>query len=140
LLFVLLLVVVAVNTRQSPVYLSVQNWINLFQLSIEKIIIALVMTFIIINGEIDLSVASMLGLSACLLAFLYQHGVPMPLCIIMCLAVGLIGGAFNGFWIAVTGLPSLVVTLAGLIMFRGLARVLLGCASPRPRPLGQLME
>jgi rhamnose transport system permease protein len=124
LLLVLLVVVVVLNIQQSPVYLSVQNWINLFQLSIEKIIIALVMTFIIINGEIDLSVASMMALSSCVLAFLFKLGVPMPLCIIAALAVGAIGGAFNGFWIAFAGLPSLVVTLAGLIMYRGLGRVL----------------
>ncbi len=124
LLVILLLVVVALNTQQSPVYLSVQNWINLFQLSIEKIIIALVMTFIIINGEIDLSVASMMAFSSCVLAFLFKLGVPMPVCIVAALAVGVIGGAFNGFWIAFLGLPSLVVTLAGLIMFRGLGRVL----------------
>lgn len=125
LLLVLLLVVVTINTLQSPVYLSVQNWINLFELSIEKIIVALVLTFIIINGEIDLSVASMMGLSCAVLAFLYKLGVPMPFCIVASLAVGTLGGAFNGFWIAYIGLPSLVVTLAGLIMFRGLARVLL---------------
>lgn len=124
LLLVLLVVVVAFNAVQSPFYLSVQNIINLFQLSIEKIILALVMTFIIINGEIDLSVASMMGLAACVLAWLYQRGQPMQVAILAALAVGLIGGAFNGFWIARAGLPSLAVTLAGLIMFRGLARVL----------------
>lgn len=124
LLLALLVVVVAFNAVQSPFYLSVQNIINLFQLSIEKIILALVMTFIIINGEIDLSVASMMGLAACVLASLYQRGQPMQVAILAALAVGLIGGAFNGFWIARAGLPSLAVTLAGLIMFRGLARVL----------------
>lgn len=124
LLLGLLVVVVAFNAVQSPFYLSVQNIINLFQLSIEKIILALVMTFIIINGEIDLSVASMMGLSACVLAWLYKQGQPMQVAILVALAVGLVGGAFNGFWIARAGLPSLAVTLAGLIMFRGLARVL----------------
>lgn len=125
LLLVLVLCVIAINMNQSPVYLSVQNWINLFQLSGEKIIVALAMTFIIINGEIDLSVASMMALSACLLAYLFKLGVPMPLCIGASLLVGVLGGLFNGFWVARVGLPSLVVTLAGLIMFRGFARVLL---------------
>lgn len=125
LLLVLVLCVIAINVTQSPVYLSVQNWINLFQLSGEKIIVALAMTFIIINGEIDLSVASMMALSACLLAYLFKLGVPMPLCIVASLLVGLLGGLFNGFWVARVGLPSLVVTLAALIMFRGFARVLL---------------
>src|ERR1700694_466521 len=124
LLLVLLLAVILSNAIRSPFYLTVENWINLFQLSIEAIIVALVMSFIIINGEIDLSVASMMGLSACVMAWLFRAGVPMPLCILGSLGVGAAGGAFNGFWIAYRGLPSLAVTLAGLIMFRGLARVL----------------
>jgi rhamnose transport system permease protein len=125
LLLVLLLVVIAFNAILSPVYLSAGNFINLFQLSIEKIIVALVMTFIIINGEIDLSVASMMGLSACVLAYLWKVGQPIAVCIGAALLVGFIGGAFNGFWISFAKLPSLAVTLATLIMFRGLARVLL---------------
>ncbi len=125
LLLVLLLIVIAMNAILSPVYLSVENFINLFQLSIEKIIVVLVMTFIIINGEIDLSVASMMGLAACTLAFLWKAGQPMVVAIAVALVVGVIGGAFNGFWVAFTKLPSLAVTLSTLIMFRGLARVLL---------------
>ncbi|HZQ10013.1 MAG TPA: ABC transporter permease [Anaerolineae bacterium] len=125
LLLVLLVAVVAFNIIESPVYLGGQNFVNLFQLSIEKIMVALVMTFIIINGEIDLSVASMMGLSACVLATLWRLGQPMVLCILVALIVGLIGGAFNGFWISMAGLPSLAVTLATLIMYRGLALVLL---------------
>ena len=82
------------------------------------------MTFVILNAEIDLSVASMMGLSACALGWLVQQGVPMPAAIVLCLLVGILGGAFNGFWITVVRLPSLVVTLAMLIGFRGLARVL----------------
>ncbi len=125
LLLILLLAVIAVNSLESPAYLSVANQINLFQLSIEKIIVALVMAFVIINAEIDLSVASMMGLSACFLAWLYNQGVPMPAAILLALLIGVLGGAFNGFWITYVGLPSLVVTLATLIGFRGLARVFL---------------
>lgn len=125
LLLVLLVVVIAYNAIQSPVYLSVENFINLFQLSIEKIIVALIMTFIIINGEIDLSVASMMALAACTVAWLWRAGQPLVVCVVLALLVGLLGGAFNGFWIARIGLPSLAVTLSTLIMFRGLSRVLL---------------
>lgn len=124
-LLALLLVIVVVNTTQSPAYLSVDNQINLFQLSIEKIIVALVMTFVIINAEIDLSVSSMMGLSACALAWLFAQGVPIPLCLLAGLLLGVLGGLFNGFWVAYVELSSLVVTLATLIMYRGLARVLL---------------
>ncbi|MEM7345800.1 MAG: ABC transporter permease [Chloroflexota bacterium] len=124
-LLVILLITIINNSYQNPAYLSIGNQMNLFILSIEKIIVALVMAFIIINAEIDLSVASMMGLAACTLAFLHDRGTPFTVAILVTLLVGLLGGAFNGFWISRIGLPSLVVTLAMLIGFRGLARVLL---------------
>ena len=124
LLLAILVVVVVNNAVQSPVYLSAENQVNLFQLFIERIIVALAMAFIIINGEIDLSVASVMGLASCLLAFLHEQGVPLPAAIVVTLTVGVIVGAFNGFWISVVGLPSLAVTLAGLIGYRGVARIL----------------
>lgn len=124
-LLILLLITIAINSSIAPAYLSIENWINIFQLSIEKIIVVLAMTFIIINAEIDLSVASVMGLSAALLAYLHLAGVPFWLGVLIALLVGLICGLFNGFWISVVGLPSLVVTLATLIMYRGGARILL---------------
>jgi rhamnose transport system permease protein len=124
-LLVILLAIIIANSLQTPAYLSIGNQTNLFVLSIEKIIVALIMTFVIINAEIDLSVASMMGLSACTLAWLFELGVPIPIGLLIGLLVGVLGGAFNGFWIARIGLPSLVVTLAMLIGYRGLARVLL---------------
>ncbi len=134
-LLVFLLLLIAVNSVQAPAYLSIGNQVNLFQLSIEKIIVVLVMTFIIINGEIDLSVASMMGLSACALGWFHEQGMPIQTGLLLGLAIGVLGGAFNGFWIAVVGLPSLVVTLATMIMYRGLARVLL-----EDRSIGEFAE
>jgi rhamnose transport system permease protein len=124
LLLAILIVIVAINIGYSPYYLGVENLVNLFQLSIEKIIIALIMTLIIINGEIDLSVASIMGLSACVMAWLYQMGVPLPLGLLLAIAAGAVAGFLNGFFVAYVGLPSLAVTLAGLIGFRGVARIL----------------
>jgi rhamnose transport system permease protein len=124
LLLGILMVVFVVNALNTPAYLTVDNWVNLFELYIEKIIIALVMTFIIINGEIDLSVASVMALSAATMAFLHEREVAFPIAVLAGLLAGLACGVFNGFWIAYVGLPSLVVTLAGLIAYRGLALVL----------------
>ncbi len=123
-LFVVLVALIALNAVASPYFLTVSNQINLFQLSIEKVIVALIMTLVIINGEIDLSVASVMGLSACAFGFLFQLGVPAPAAAALVLALGLFCGAFNAFFITVVGIPSLVVTLATLIAFRGFARVL----------------
>jgi rhamnose transport system permease protein len=120
-----LLVIIGINTGMTPEFLTLGNQINLFQLSIEKIIVALVMTFIIINGEIDLSVGSMMGLSACAFGWMVkEQGVGAPAAIAISLGIGVLGGALNGWFITRVGLPSLVVTLATLIGFRGLARVL----------------
>ena len=126
LLLALLVIVIALNLSYSPYFLGVGNIVNLFQLSIEKIIVALMMTLIIINAEIDLSVASVMGLAACTMAFLFQSrradagGQSSPAS-----PPGVIAGAINGFWVAYVGLPSLAVTLAGLIGFRGVARILI---------------
>ena len=123
LLLAILVVVVAMNVIRSPYYLGIDNIVNLFQLSIEKIIVALIMTMIIVSGEIDLSVASVMGLAAVLLGCLFHAGIPMPAAILIALLSGLTAGLFNGFWVAQAGLPSLAVTLAGLIGYRGLARI-----------------
>jgi rhamnose transport system permease protein len=113
-----------VNSAASPEFLTFQNQVNLFELSIEKIIVALVMTLIIINGEIDLSVGSIMGLSACAFGWMLQQGIAAQWAAIGCILIGVACGAFNGWFVTRIGLPSLVVTLATLIGFRGLARVL----------------
>ena len=123
-LFLVLILIYALNTWTSPVFLTVGNQINMFQLSVEKIIVALVMTFVIINGEIDLSVASVMGLAACAFGWMVQAGVPGGWAIVIALLIGLACGAFNALFILGFGIPSLVVTLATMIAFRGLARVL----------------
>lgn len=126
LLLVLLLAIVAVNAVVVPGYLGVQNQVNLLQLNIEKVIVVLAMTLVIIAGEIDLSVASVMGLSAVLVAWLTEGGVPMEVAVVIALLAGVLIGVFNGFWVAVVGLPSLAVTLAGLIGYRGLGRLFIG--------------
>ncbi|MCC6945810.1 MAG: ABC transporter permease [Thermomicrobiales bacterium] len=124
LLFVCLIVVVVYNSLKVSNFLTAQNQANLLQLSIEKAIVALIMTFVIISGEIDLSVASMMGLAAAVMATLYESGWNMALAIVAALLVGLVLGAINGFFVAKIGINSLAVTLAGFIGFRGLATTL----------------
>ncbi len=124
LLAVVLAVVVIFNISQSSVFLRVDNLVNLFMLHIEKIIVVLIMTLIIINGEIDLSVASVMGLGACVVANLYERGVSMEAAILVGLGVGALCGIINGFWVAYVRLPSLAVTLAGLIAYHGIAEML----------------
>lgn len=89
-------------------------------------IMALPMLFIVMTGEIDLSVASMLGLSGATVGYLWHHGWNIWACFLVALLVGLVGGALNGFLVAKVGLPSIAVTIGTLTLFRGLAEVLLG--------------
>ena len=102
-LFLMLILLFIANSMISPFFFTVNNQINLFQLSIEKIIVATIMTFVIINAEIDLSVASIMGFSACLFGWLFQHGVPAELAIFIVLGAGAVLGALTP-----SGLPGLV--------------------------------
>lgn len=112
------------NVYASDGYLSVNNLVNLFELSIEKVIVVIVMTFVIIAGEIDLSVASVMGFSASLMAWLHGAGsTPFIIAILIALGASGVAGYIHGWVITRLGLPSLVVTLAGLIAWRGAARI-----------------
>ena len=102
---------------------------NFFYLCIsvgEVAIMTLPLTFIIITGEIDLSVASTLGLASALVGYLWMHGWPMPLIIVTVLATGVLTGVFNGLLVTRVGLPSLAVTIGTLTLYRGIAVILLG--------------
>jgi rhamnose transport system permease protein len=89
-------------------------------------LIALPMTLIIVAGEIDLSVASTLGLTSAVMGRLWSDGVAIETIIPICLLLGIVLGAVNGCFITVLGLPSLAVTIGTLALFRGLAFVVLG--------------
>ena len=113
------------NVDGSDNYLTVDNLVNLFELSIEKIIVVVAMTFVIIAGEIDLSVASVMVLAASIVAWLQDSGdVPFAVAVLVALIASAAVGYTQGWLITRLGLPSLVVTLAGLITWRGVARIL----------------
>lgn len=90
------------------------------------LLIALPMTLIIVTEEIDLSVASIVGLASVVTGLLAQAGLPFPLAALAAVLVGTLAGVFNGFLVTVVGLPSLAVTIGTLALFRGIAVGLLG--------------
>jgi rhamnose transport system permease protein len=91
------------------------------------LLIALPMTLVIITGEIDLSVASVMGLSSALIGVLHaEAGWSIPAAAVAAILVGAVCGAFNGFLVAYVGLPSLAVTIGTLALYRGIAQGLLG--------------
>lgn len=88
--------------------------------------IALPMTLVIVTEEIDLSVASIVGLTSATVGLLSQAGWAFPLVMLAALIVGAVCGALNGFLVTVVGLPSLAVTIGTLALYRGIAVGLLG--------------
>jgi rhamnose transport system permease protein len=126
LLLAILLGLLVISSYLSPVFLTPFNLSNLASSVMEVGVMALAMTPIILMGDIDLSVESMVGLSGAVAGWLLLHGVPLPIGIVGALAVGAIGGLVNGVLVTRAGLPSLVVTLGTLALFRGFAAVLLG--------------
>ncbi|HEY7199958.1 MAG TPA: ABC transporter permease [Candidatus Dormibacteraeota bacterium] len=126
LLVVLLALFVALGSALSPYFLDAQNFSDLADDLMEKAIMALPLALIIIAGEIDLSVESMLGLSSALLGLSFGLGLPLWAGIPLVLLVGALGGLLNGLLVTWARLPSLVVTLGTLALYRGLAYVVLG--------------
>src|SRR5712664_3660471 len=96
LLVLLLFAFVVLGTSLSPYFLSASNFSNLTSNLMEKAIMALPLALIIIAGEIDLSVESMVGLAGALLGFTYALGWPIWVDIPLVLVVGAFGGLFNG--------------------------------------------
>lgn len=92
----------------------------------EIALIALPMTLLVVAGQVDLSVASMLGLSSALAGSLWQSGFAFELIVPVCLLAGAVGGLLNGWLVTRVGLPSLAVTIGTLTLYRGLASVILG--------------
>ena len=88
-------------------------------------IVALGMTLIIVTGEIDVSVGSIVGLCAATLAVAIEQGLPIEAAMACAVVVGTLAGAFNGIIVAYAGLPSLVVTLGTLALYRGTALIIL---------------
>ncbi|MGY2074443.1 ABC transporter permease [Blastococcus sp. SYSU DS0828] len=90
------------------------------------VLIALPLTMVIITGEIDLSVASTVGLTGAVMGQLWIAGLPLELIVPLCLLLGAVLGAVNGALVTRLGLPSLAVTIGSLALYRGLAFVVLG--------------
>jgi rhamnose transport system permease protein len=125
----LLLLVVAIvifGAVTSPQFLTSGNFFNTGVTSGEIAIMALPMTLIIISGEIDLSVASILGMSSALLGVLWSHHWPMPAIFVVVALLGIVAGLINGLLVTRVGLPSLAVTIGTLALYRGVALILLG--------------
>jgi len=124
-LFVLLGGTIAFGADVSPYFLQSTNLFYICLNVGEVAIMALPLTLIVATGEIDLSVASMLGLTGVLMAELFKHGWPIWPAMLAAVALGMVLGAFNGFLVTRIGLPSLAVTIGTLTLYRGVAQGIL---------------
>jgi rhamnose transport system permease protein len=125
-LLVVLAGIILFGRHGSPHFLTAGNFFNL-GLSVGDIaIMTLPMTLIVISGEIDLSVASTLGMSSAMLGYLWSHGWSMPAVLVAVLVLGAVAGAINGLLVTRLELPSLAVTIGTLALYRGVALILLG--------------
>ncbi|WP_274651206.1 ABC transporter permease [Paenibacillus humicola] len=122
-LFLLLFILVLFSIL-SPYFLSVTNFMNVFNQMVEVGLIAIPMTMIVISGAMDLSVGSILGFSAVCMGIAYEHGLNIWACVFVALLAGLLCGAVNGYLIARHRMQAIVVTIGMLVMLRGLVYVL----------------
>ena len=147
------------NLRQSGIYIAFVAIVALFAILTDGVllspgnitnivlqysyilILAIGMVIVIIGGHIDLSVGSVVALTGAISAVLViQQGMPWWVGMLAAIATGLLVGAWQGFWVAYVGIPAFIVTLAGMLIFRGLTLQVLGniSLSPFPREYQQI--
>jgi rhamnose transport system permease protein len=126
LLIVVALAIFAINSFASPYFLDPWSLSDLTFNFTEKALIALAMALLIIAGEIDLSVAAIIALASTMMGMAVQAGAGTPLLLLIGIGTGLACGAFNGFLVTRLGLPSIVVTIGTMSLFRGIAFIILG--------------
>ncbi|CCV03124.1 AI2 transporter; membrane component of ABC superfamily [Mesorhizobium metallidurans STM 2683] len=126
LLVVVAVAIFAVNSFASPYFLDPWSLSDLTFNFTEKALIAFAMALLIISGEIDLSVAAIIALASTMMGMAVQAGAGTPVLVAVGILVGLGCGAFNGLLVTRLGLPSIVVTIGTMSLFRGVAFIILG--------------
>jgi rhamnose transport system permease protein len=126
LLFAVAVLIFIFNSLASPYFLDAWNLSDATYNFTEKAMIAFAMALLIIAGEIDLSVAAIIALASTAMGAAAQYGVGTPGLVAIGIAVGVACGLFNGFLVSVLKLPSIVVTIGTMSLFRGSSYIVLG--------------
>ena len=134
LLFLVAIAIFIGNSFASPYFLNAWNLSDATFNFTEKAIIAFAMALLIIAGEIDLSVASIIALASTAMGAVAQFDVSTLTIILVGLSVGITCGAFNGFLVTKFGLASIVVTIGTMSLFRGISYIILGDKAYRGYP------
>ena len=123
----LIVIVVFFQITTNGITLAPINVSNLVVQNSYILILAVGMVMVIIAGHIDLSVGSVVAfIGAMAGVMMSEWHLPWPLAVLFCLVIGALVGAWQGFWIAYFGIPAFIVTLAGMLVFRGAAQIALG--------------
>lgn len=122
----LTIVLLIVGFTTTPSFGTAYNFQSSVANMSEKALMALPLTLLILVRHIDISIASIAGLSGITMSLALQAGVPLPMALAITVVAGAACGALNGFFVTVLGMPSLLVTLGTLSLFRGLCYVLVG--------------
>ncbi|KMK64994.1 multiple monosaccharide ABC transporter permease [Puniceibacterium sp. IMCC21224] len=134
-LFALIAIMAFFQVATGGILLKPVNLTNLILQNSYIVIMAVGMLLVIVAGHIDLSVGSVMGFVGALAAVMIVNlDVPYPIAAVICLAAGAVIGAAQGFWIAYFRIPSFIVTLAGMLVFKGLTLWLLAGQSVGPFP------
>ncbi|MGO2791662.1 ABC transporter permease subunit, partial [Microbacterium gubbeenense] len=133
--FVAIILIFTITTGGT--LLSPENVTNIILQNAHILIMALGMILVIVGGHIDLSVGSVLAFASAVSAVLViRMGMPWWVGVLAAIVVGIIVGMWQGFWVAYVGIPAFIVTLAGMLLFRGLTYLVLDNVSLSPFPHG----
>lgn len=134
-LLIILIGALAILAQFTDKFLTTSNMLNQGRLMAEVALVALPMTYIIVTGGIDLSVGSIMGLAAIVLGVAWKNlGLPLPLAVVMAISAATLAGFFNGLLITRLRVPPLIMTLATLMLYRGLAEGISQARSVRGYP------
>lgn len=134
---ILVALLIAFQLMTGGIFLRPLNITNIVLQNSHILILAAGMLLVVLLGYVDLSVGSVMAFVGAMAGMLMVNNNISPwLAVPLCLLVGGVIGAWQGFWVAYVGIPAFIVTLAGLLMFRGLTQVVLGGQSLAPFPGG----
>jgi len=122
----LLIIAIFASAWLSPYFADLRFVLESATFYIEFGIIALMLTLVVVAGEIDLSVAATMALSACLFGIAHRAGLGMPVAVLIALGSGALMGLFNGVLVTVFRLPSIIATIGTMTLYRGIAQVIAG--------------
>jgi rhamnose transport system permease protein len=126
LLVVIFILIHIINSALSPWYLSPETFLNAPMNFLDKAFIVLPMMLVIVLGNIDISVGSIVAFTSVMMAVLFNAGLPMPAAIVAALVIGTVCGAINSLLlIKFKELPAMIVTLSTMTIYRGIAYVIL---------------